>query len=65
MNVKSYFGVLCETSMFIPNQPESLFHVFTNVLASPVQQKSLMTYRELGEEAYIAFCKVQLLHDTS
>ena len=24
-----------------------------------------MTYRKMGEEAYFAFCKVQLLHDTS
>lgn len=64
-NVKSYFHVVCKTSMFIPNQPESLFHVFTNVSASPVQQKSLLSYRELGEEAYLSFCKIQLLQDTS
>ena len=50
--------------MFSPIQPNTLYHVFSNMSANPVQQRCLLEYRLLGEEAYDAVCKVQILNDT-
>ena len=65
MNVKGYFEVLSKTSMFSAVQPNQLYHIFSKVSASPVQRKGLLEFRQLGEEAYDAMCKVQILNDSS
>ena len=64
-NVKVYYAKLLETKMFLPDQEPQLHHVFTQVNATKEQQASLLSYHEIGSEAYEVFCKYQILKDTS
>ena len=64
-NVKMYFGKLLTTQMFLPNQEPQLYHVFTNVPATKDQQASLLSYRQIGQDSYLLFCKFQILKDSS
>ena len=64
-NVKLYLGKLLESSMFLPDQDSGLCHVFTRVPASKDQETSLLSYRQIGQDAYSYFCKFQILKDTS
>ena len=64
-NVKAYYDTLKNTNIFSHMQATNLFQLFTDMPATPVQQKSLMNYRQMGEDAYIAYCQTFLLGKTS
>ncbi|XP_030853471.1 uncharacterized protein LOC100890520 isoform X1 [Strongylocentrotus purpuratus] len=65
-NVKLYFDKVSSTNMFTPNdQPNNLIHVFSGTIANPQQEKSLCNFRDIGQESYEAYYKVQILHETS
>ena len=64
-NVKLYYDNVSKTSMFQPVQDPNLIHVVSKVTATPVQQKSLLSYREIGNDSYESYCKSQILNDTS
>ncbi|XP_071481651.1 uncharacterized protein [Diadema antillarum] len=66
LNVRSYFNALFDTSIFSDTPSHSsLYHIFSKVEANPVQQRGLLCYRELGQEAYESLYKAQILQETS
>ena len=64
-NVTIYFDKFSNTKVFNLQQESSLFHAFSNAIATAVQQKSLLSYRKLGSESYESYYSVHILKQTS
>nr|XP_054755303.1 uncharacterized protein LOC129261272 [Lytechinus pictus] len=63
-NVKLYYSKL-ENNIFEFEESKPLFQLFTKKSATSVQQKCLLNYRQMGEDAFLAFCQTSVLGDTS
>ena len=64
-NVRAYYSKLQSTNIFHVVESKALFQLFTQTPATSVQQKCLLNYRQMGEDAYIAFCHTFMLGETS
>ena len=64
-NVKLYYDKVSQTSVFSVDQPNNLFHIFSRETANSQQEKSLLNFRQIGQESYESYYKIQILHDTS
>ncbi|XP_072175113.1 LOW QUALITY PROTEIN: uncharacterized protein [Diadema setosum] len=64
-NVRAYYSKLQGISMFQVAESRTLFQLFTQTPATTIQQKCLLNYRQMGEDAHIAFCHTFMLGETS
>lgn len=64
-NVKLYYTALENNNMFDVAESKPLFQLFTQKQATNAQQKCLLNYRQMGEDAFVAFCHSSILGDTS
>lgn len=64
-NVKTYFSKVSSCSMFGENQPHRLYRAFELTPASTVQQKALLTYREIGSSSCDSYVWFNILNETS
>lgn len=64
-NVKAYFSKVSSCSMFSEDQAHTLYHPFEHTPASAVQQKALLSYREVGNSSYDTYVRFNILNETS